>query len=176
MALSGVVNYRAGTVADADGVARLVIEGFEEYRSFAPDGWSPPRLADTVAPFRELLAEPDVWCRLAEVGDGELAGQVTFMPASRHRHAADDPSLVHLLNLFVRREFWGTGVASALLAAAVAEARERRYAQMRLFTPAQQARARRFYEREGWAVAGDEFHDAAPNLVVVEYRRALDGP
>ena len=86
-----------------------------------------------------------------------------------------DPSLVHLLNLFVRREFWGTGVASALLAAAVAEARERGYAQMRLFTPARQARARRFYEREGWAVAGDEFHDAAPDLVVIEYRRALDG-
>ena len=35
-------NYRAGTVADAEALARLVIDGFEEYRSFAPDGWRPP--------------------------------------------------------------------------------------------------------------------------------------
>ena len=46
---------------------------------------------------------------------------------------------------------------------------------MRLFTPAPQARARRFYEREGWAAVGDEFHDPGPNLVVIEYRRALGG-
>jgi hypothetical protein len=44
---------------------------------------------------------------------------------------------------------------------------------MRLFTPAAHARARRFYEREGWVAAGDEFHDAGPNLALVEYRRAL---
>jgi GNAT superfamily N-acetyltransferase len=168
------VNYRAGTVAEAEELARLVIDGFEVYRSFAPDGWSPPPLAEEVARLHELLPDPDVWCRVAESG-AELAGQVTFMPASRHWSAVDDPSLAHLRNLFVRRDFWGTGVATALLTAAVAEARERGYAQMRLFTPARQARARRFYEREGWAVAGDEFHEPGPDLVLVEYRRALGG-
>jgi hypothetical protein len=34
-------------------------------------------------------------------------------------------------------------------------------------------RARRFYEREGWAAAGGEFHDPAPDLVLVEYRLEL---
>jgi GNAT superfamily N-acetyltransferase len=167
-------NYRPGTVADAEAVARLVIDGFEEYRSFAPEGWSPPSLAGEVERLGELLPDPDVWCLLAESG-GELAGQVTFMPAARHWSAVDDPSLAHLRTLFVRRDFWGTGVATALHAAAVEEARERAYAHMRLFTPAQQRRARRFYEREGWAVAGDEYHDPGPDLVIVEYRRALGG-
>ena len=51
-------------------------------------------------------------------------------------------------------------------------ARERGFSQMRLFTPVAQARARRFYEREGWAPAGDEFHAPGPDLVIVEYRTA----
>jgi GNAT superfamily N-acetyltransferase len=168
-------NYRTGTVADAEAIARLVIDGFGEYRSFAPDGWSPPPLADEVGRLHELLPDPDVWCMLAEAG-GELAGQVTFMPASRHWSAVDDPGLAHLRTLFVRRERWGTGVATTLLAAATAEAGERGYEQMRLFTPARQRRARRFYEREGWSVAGEEYHDPGPDLVIVEYRRALREP
>jgi hypothetical protein len=44
---------------------------------------------------------------------------------------------------------------------------------MRLFTPAAHGRARRFYEREGWAAAGGEFHDPTPDLVLVEYRLGL---
>ena len=36
---------------------------------------------------------------------------------------------------------------------AVEEAMRRGYASMRLYTPERQARARRFYEREGWTVA-----------------------
>jgi GNAT superfamily N-acetyltransferase len=164
--------FRAATIADADGLARLVIEGFEEFRSFAPEGWTPPPLAPEVERMRELLPDPDVWCMVAEAG-GELVGQVTIMPATRHWAAVDDPSLAHLRTLFVRRDHWGTGVATALHAAAVDAARERGYAHMRLFTPAEQRRARRFYEREGWVQAGDEFHDPGPNLVIVEYRLPL---
>jgi hypothetical protein len=52
-------------------------------------------------------------------------------------------------------------------------ARERGSARMRLFTPAGHGRARRFYEREGWVPAGEEFHAAGPNLVLIEYRYAL---
>ena len=44
---------------------------------------------------------------------------------------------------------------------------------MRLFTPVGHGRARRFYEREGWVPAGEEFHDAGPDLVLIEYRYAL---
>ena len=43
---------------------------------------------------------------------------------------------------------------------------------MRLFTPADQARARRFYEREGWRVTGAPHHDDI-GFAVVEYRLDL---
>jgi hypothetical protein len=44
---------------------------------------------------------------------------------------------------------------------------------MRLFTPSGQARARRFYEREGWTLADGPYDDDHVGLPVVEYRRAL---
>jgi GNAT superfamily N-acetyltransferase len=73
----------------------------------------------------------------------------------------------------VRAGWWGSGLASRLHAAACDEAAARGYTAMRLFTPADQARARRFYEREGWAVAGEPFVHDELRLAMVEYRRAL---
>jgi GNAT superfamily N-acetyltransferase len=160
---------RAAGAADAERLARLVVDGVQDYRSFAPSGWTPPSLADEVEHLHELLPDPHVWCLLAE-RDGELVGEVTVLPAARAARPVDDPALAHLRSLFVRSDFWGTGLASALNAAAVAAARERGFAQLRLFTPAGQRRARRFYEREGWKPVGDEFHDPGPGLVLVEYR------
>ena len=170
------MNYRAGTLADADGLARLVIEGFEEYHSFAPDGWSPPPLADEVGWLRRAAARPRrlVHARPSPTASSPGRSRSCRRPATGA--PSTTPALAHLRNLFVRREHWGTGVATTLLAAAIAAARERGYEQMRLFTPAQQRRARRFYEREGWAVAGEEYHDPGPDLVIVEYRRALREP
>jgi GNAT superfamily N-acetyltransferase len=166
------LNLRSGTVADAERLGRAVIEGFEVYREFSPPGWEPPPVADEVATYRGLLAEDTTWCRLAE-SNGRLVGQVTFLPAARSAMPVDEPGLAHLRNLFVDREFWGTGLACELHDAAIAAARERGFEQMRLYTPARHGRARRFYEREGWAQAGEEFHSPGPDLVIVEYRNTL---
>jgi GNAT superfamily N-acetyltransferase len=167
--------FRSATPSDAERLARAVIEELEGYRSFAPEGWAPPPVAIEVAHLRRLLGDKRVWCLLAEAA-GDVVGQITFLPAARAVHPVEDPGLAHLRNLFVRRDQWGTGLASGLHAAAVEEARERGFSRMRLFTPAGQGRARRFYEREGWMPVGDEFHDPGPNLALVEYRRALGDP
>jgi GNAT superfamily N-acetyltransferase len=164
--------FRAATASDAERLARAVVEELEGYRSFAPEGWAPPPVAIEVAHLRGLLGDERVWCLLAEA-EGDVVGQITFLPAARAVHSVGNPRLAHLRNLFVRRDRWGTGLASALHAAGVEEARERGFSHMRLFTPAGQARARRFYEREGWMAVGDAFHDPGPNLALVEYRRAL---
>jgi GNAT superfamily N-acetyltransferase len=152
------VAFRAAKPSDADRLAEGVIEALEDYPSFAPPGWSAPSPAHEAEGVGRLLADDDVWCLLAEA-DGELVGQITLLPAARSAHPTEDPRLGHLRNLFVRRDFRGTGLAGALHAAAVAEARARGFAELRLFTPAAHARARRFYEREGWAAIGDDFHD-----------------
>ena len=104
-----------------------------------------------------------------------MVGQVTVLPAARAAHPVDDPGLGHFANLMVRRDFWGSGLARELHEAAVDGARERGLRTLRLFVAAGQARARRFYEREGWRAAGEPFDDPAPGLTMVEYRLRLDG-
>ena len=164
--------YRRSTAADAERLARGVVDGIAAYRTFAPSGWTAPSLEDEVERLRGLLGDPDVWSLLAETG-GELAGHVTFLPAAKGGRPVDDPALAHFRNLFVRPAEWGTGLARELHSAAVAAAAERGFAAMRLFAAAGQLRARRFYEREGWEPAGDEHFDPVVGLPIVEYRLAL---
>ena len=45
---------------------------------------------------------------------------------------------------------------------------------VRLFVAEGQARARRFYEREGWRAVTEPYFDAKPGLSMIEYRLALD--
>jgi len=63
--------------------------------------------------------------------------------------------------------------AQRLHALALEEAARRRYETIRLYTPHGAARARAFYEREGWELAGPAFSEPLLGLDLVEYRRPL---
>ena len=166
------ISFRAATVADAEALARGVVEGVESYRAFAPPEWSPPSLASEIEHLQERLADDQVWCLLAEAG-GEVVGQITVLPATRAGRPVDEPGLAHLSNIFVREDMWGSGLARSLQTAGRDAARERGFDAMRLFVAVGQPRARRFYEREGWVRIGDEFYDPVPGLVLLEYRLVL---
>ena len=100
--------------------------------------------------------------------------RVSFIPAARHSfRAAPDPSLAHLGHLFVKPSYWGSGVATQLLGHAARAAAGRGFGVMRLFVPAGQARARRFYAREGFVAAGEPF-EFGLGLPVLEYQRSLE--
>jgi GNAT superfamily N-acetyltransferase len=165
--------FRAATPADAQRILAVTFEGFETYRAFAPEGWTPPSAAAELERLVTLLGEDHVWYRVAE-HDGELVGHVGFIAAARMEWATvDDPGLAHFRQLFVTRAHWGTGLATRLHAAALDEARVRGFTAMRLFTPAAQARARRFYEREGWTLARPPAFEERIGLDIAEYRYAL---
>jgi GNAT superfamily N-acetyltransferase len=169
----GPWSLRPATPADAQQVADVLGEGFEGYRSFAPAGWEPPAAADELETIRMRLPDPAVWCLLGEV-DGEPAGHAALMPASLHgAWPSDEPGLGHVWALFVRPPWWGSGLASELHRRLVASAAERGFRELRLFTPTGQVRARRFYEREGWTLAGEPFDEPALGLSLVEYRRPI---
>jgi ribosomal protein S18 acetylase RimI-like enzyme len=157
---------------DAEAVVAILLEGLETYRDFAPNGWDPPKVRVHVV--RSGLRDAARWCLVAETGGG-IGGYVAFLAARDHRVPDPDPQLAHLGQLFVRPPHWGTGLAPRLLVAAVAEAEERGYLEMRLFAPLDSARAIRFYEREGFVRAGEPFpsDELANGLPVVEYRRQL---
>src|SRR6476469_6882811 len=134
---------RPATLADAFEMARTVPAGFESYRQWAPRGWDPPAPALQLSGIRDRLTASGCVCLLAEAG-GEHAGHVAYVPAR------GEPGVAHVWMLFLRAAWWGTALAADLLHRAMAAATAEGYAAMRLHTPAEHARARAFYEREGW--------------------------
>ncbi len=166
-------SLRRATPADAERLAANVADGFAGYRSFAPPDWRAPTYENELRQLQVGLERPDVWCLLAEA-DGELAGHVALRSAaSAYLRPSDEPGLAHFWQLFVRPAWHGSGLAATLHDEAVREAGERGYRALRLFVVERQARARRFYEREGWAAAGPAF-DSAFGLALVEYRRPIN--
>ena len=162
---------RAATPADADAVLRFLTDGLRAFRDFAP-GWEPPPdEADSLLATEWLLRHADCWFVIAEDETGH-AGQCGFHPAHTERMMRGDPipGLAHFWQLCVRRDLWGTGLADELHAAAVAEIPARGYERARLFTPAVQARARRFYEARGWRASGRSVGGfGTPPLELLEY-------
>lgn len=161
-----VLSIRHATLGDAPALAATVVEGFESYRVWAPRGWDPPSGAVQLAGIRDRLPDLGCVCLLAEDG-GEMAGHVAYVPVR------EEPGVAHIWMLFVRARWWGAGVATVLLARAVASARAEGYAAMRLHTPAEHARARAFYEREGWTAGSPPFYEPMLGLTLVTYRLEL---
>jgi GNAT superfamily N-acetyltransferase len=159
-------DLRPATVADADAMTETLAIGFDGYREFAAHGWQPPdaHTDPELARLRERLGATTTWAVIAEDG-GLAAGHAGFFP---------QPGVVasaHLWQLFVRPAWWGTGLATELLARAIEAAVEQGYRRMRCYTPRDHARARRFYEREGFTHTEWEGLEEPLGLVLVEYVR-----
>jgi GNAT superfamily N-acetyltransferase len=149
---------------------QIVEAGFETYRSFAPEGWEPPDEARWDAHSREEVADPQVLCLIAEVEGEGMVGHVRLVPCPPDRPSRDGSFTDwHLRHLFVAQAHWGSGAARALHAACLDRLRETG-GTARLFTPAAHGRARRFYEREGWALHDGPYFEPALGFDVVEYR------
>jgi ribosomal protein S18 acetylase RimI-like enzyme len=92
--------------------------------------------------------------------------------------AAEDATLPsscgQLFAIYVEPEVFGDGVGYALAAAAANELRARGYARAILWVLEQNARARRFYERQGWRADGTTHIDTRPDHVRHELRYAID--
>ena len=153
------VEYVTPGPQHAESLVLAVAIAFQGYRAFAPEGWQPPDelTPENVERVRGELADPSSFARMA-VYEGDPVGHVLWIPREDH---------IHLRHLFVLEPWWGTDVAKNLHDAAV-EAMGGRPA--RLFTPAPHARARRFYEREGWTFF-EERPEPKLGLDLAEYRR-----
>jgi len=165
------MQIRPGCADDAEAIAAIVVECDRTFVTFAPEGWEPPSYESELEKARDAFARPERWIAIAEE-ESRPIGYAAFIAASATRMPADDPQLAHLGRLFVRPAYWGAGVATALHDAAVDEARAHGFTQMRLFTPRCHARARRFYEREGWRAVA-EMPESPLGLPLIEYRRDL---
>lgn len=133
---------RAATPDDAPAIGRIWHDAWHD----AHDGQVPAALVAlrTEASFRERAVDEVPVAVVAEQ-DGDLVGFAT---------TGDD----EVADLFVERAVRGTGVARLLLAAAERAVRRAGHRTACLGVAPGNARARRFYEREGWRDAGDVDH------------------
>ena len=165
---------RRATPADQATIERIAQIGLDTYAEFTP-GWTRPRRFDETNARRlaELMPDPMFFGLVAEA-DGRAIAYVTLWQAhTQDAPPAPIPGLGHLAQLFVLPEWWGSGVAKELHDAALAEGRRRGYERIRLFTPRDHARGRRYYEREGWAPTGTQMLGRELGLEIVEYARSL---
>jgi GNAT superfamily N-acetyltransferase len=165
------VRQRPATPRDATIVAELIAAGFKTYGEFAPPGWR-PRTALQEPEIHERLSRGDVHARLA-VADPDLAGFTGWMPAAGGEPRRAIPGRAHLWSLFIAPAWWGTGLAGDLLDWSVSGMRDSGYLEAQLWTPRNHARARSFYEREGWRISPTARFSPELGLDVVLYTREL---
>jgi GNAT superfamily N-acetyltransferase len=168
------LDIRVAVPDDAQALAGTTRLGFDSYRAWAPEHWEPPPHALEVHSIRERLRQKTTWCAMAIEVDGTQAGHVGITHAAdRERPHVRLPGRAHLWMLFVHPSWWGSGLAARLQGLGLEEAGRQGYASIRLYTPYGAARARAFYEREGWELASRAFAEPLLGLDLVEYRRGL---
>lgn len=169
-----LVTTRIARPSDAPLISEVLAEAFDDYRAWAPSEWSPPPQDDkSVAQLADALARPDVWCLLA-FASGEVLGHVALALATIVDPGPPPAGTINLWQLFVRPPWQGRGVATQLMSAALEEGQRRAFTHIRLWTADGAARARSFYEREGWTATGDVRDDSPLGLPVLKYARRLD--
>lgn len=142
------VTIRRAAPEDAEALAHLHIDVWDDaYTGLMPQGILDDRrakVAERVSRWREILGQnPDVF--LAEAEDGLIG----FAAVGRGEDNDVDIDL-ELKSLYVRATWWGTGVGYALFETALGD----RAAY--LWVPASNARAIRFYERQGFRLDDTE--------------------
>ena len=85
-----------------------------------------------------------------------------------------EPELGELYAIYALPEAWGSGAGPALMAAALAALRAAGFREALLWVLADNPRARRFYEREGWRADGAEREEELLGVRVVEARYRIE--
>lgn len=145
-----MICYRDGNLADAEAIAGVFRTGFcdtfahlyrpEDLQTFLGDF--------TIERWREELADPAYAFRIAEQ-DGAPFGYIKLGPISLPVKPA--VPAIELKQLYLLKEWHGSGAAKALMEWALSEAAARGGRELYLSVYTENWRARRFYERFGFA-------------------------
>jgi ribosomal protein S18 acetylase RimI-like enzyme len=146
------LTYRTPSVADAEAVARLYGECFDD--TFA-HLYKPEDLAAfhaSVGPekFAVELADPGFRFRLCE--DGQPVGFIKLGPAELP--VETPPATIELRQLYVLKPWQGAGVAASLMDWALDQARAAGFRHIQLNVYVDNQRAQRFYARYGFRHVG----------------------
>jgi GNAT superfamily N-acetyltransferase len=171
------VRIRTATPDDAAAIAAVHVASWQAtYRGVFPDEVldGPDLPADRLRLWERLLGAdrpPGHAAWVAEV-DGDVVAFAGVRPSGDDDAEAGTGQV---WGIYALREAWGTGVGRALLTTAVDALRDAGFRSATLWVLDSNARARRFYERAGFAPDGTTQPDTLAGVVITEvrYRRAL---
>jgi GNAT superfamily N-acetyltransferase len=110
-----------------------------------------PDRADVAERLERRIRGPDRPVAVAELEDA-IRGSIVFGPS---RDPGDDPGIGEIYALYVHPRSWRRGAGRALVAYALDWLRERGFSEAVLWTFAETARSRAFYEALGFADDGE---------------------
>jgi GNAT superfamily N-acetyltransferase len=168
------VHVRDATIEDAEGLARIHVRGWQwGYRGLLPsaylEGLSVERRAEQ---WRSWLLDPGrtrTW--VAGTEELALAGFVAAGPSRDPRAGAEAGEIYAI---YLEEAVAGSGVGRTLLRHAVDGLREAGFARATLWVLDRNARARRFYEKAGWAADGATHSEPREDVEMNEVRYAID--
>ncbi len=187
-----MVVIRSASAADAAQIAAVMRDSwFAGYdgiiapaiidRATAPDGGARIRQSFRIRPWQRMIAA--VARGPAPAGATRIVGYASFGP---ERDVLDMPwpypltpagsagEIAELYALYVHPAWWSTGTGRALMDQVLAKVRAAGYAYITLWVLEANARARRFYQRAGFAPDGARHVlDDLGGITEIRYRRAL---
>lgn len=167
------IELRRATPGDIEFVIELIETEIARYAEWAP-GWKSqgpsPELRERLSPL--YADDARAWILLAFDGDGAV-GVASISTVTGVDARLPPAGAIYLWQMFVRRDRQGSGLAVAMLDRLLEEARRRGYGRIVLWTPAGAMRARRFYEREGFELTGEQDPGSSFGLPLVQYGRDL---
>jgi GNAT superfamily N-acetyltransferase len=140
---------RRATVADAAAIADVHVRTWQAAYEhvFGAERLAGVTVERRLPVWRRILSAEEQSAFVAEEA-GRVVGWCT-VGASRDEDAGGE-----LYGIYVEAESWGGGAGPALMRAGVEELRAAGHRDAILWVLEDNPRARRFYEREGWAVDG----------------------
>lgn len=179
---------RRAEPSDASGIGRVHVAAWRAaYRGKMPDsylagldpaqsaeGWG-RLLAEGPGGGRVMFGADPATVLVTEDDDGRIVGICSF-GSERGTATEGAPARVgELMMINFEPASWGSGLARQTMAAALEELTAQGFEEAVLWVLDSNARARRFYEREGWAPDGGEKQDERLGFELheVRYRRRL---
>jgi ribosomal protein S18 acetylase RimI-like enzyme len=155
-----------GPDAGADDEARVV--GFAHFGAERDEGTAPGQAPSGAG------SGPGHGSPGAASGTGQTPGGADGGPARAARAGAAEQATAELYAIYVAPQWWSAGAGRALMTAVLESARRARYGAINLWVLADNARARRFYERAGFAPTGEsQLLPGLGGVTEVRYQRSL---
>ena len=161
-------------VEDAEGIAAVHVRAFDvTYRDAFPDlAAAAPDLETRVASWQELL-EPDTEAAFTLVAEQRAVAVGFCSLATPSREASDGERTAEIAAFFVAPSRWGNGVGTALLTKALEELADEGWTEVTVWVLVDNAPARKFYERFGFAADGAAGPDPMTERPKMRLRIAL---